>query len=75
MKTVKIRKGQRRINTDGKEVCDAIIQIPLEHFNLLGWKHGEELKITSDKKTGKLIAEKMGGEKHEREFGDCQRNI
>lgn len=58
MKTVRIRKGQVRKLKDGSEVFDVSMQIPIEHFKLLGWQCGEELKVTSDKRTGKLTAER-----------------
>lgn len=58
MKTVRIRKGQVRKLKSGLEVYDVSIQIPAEHLLVLGWDCGDELKLTSDKRTGKLIAER-----------------
>lgn len=56
LKTVKIRKGQTRLLKNGKKLSDASMKIDLEHMENLGWDFGEELVVTSDKRTGKLTA-------------------
>lgn len=59
MTRAKIRKGQTRLLKDGTENYDRTIKLPLEHLQLLGWECGDILKFTADKRTGKLIAEKV----------------